>query len=160
MRVHIGIDTGGTFTDVIAFREADGRVVALKVPSTPQNPAEAFIAGVRAALDDLGATPGDVGFRAHGTTGATNAVLEGKGARTGLITTKGFRDVYEIRRLNRSFEDLYNVFWTKPTPLVPRYLRREARERVNVDGIAVVPLDADTVREAAAALGQEGVEAI
>ncbi len=160
MRVHIGIDTGGTFTDVIAFREADGRIVALKVPSTPQNPAEAFIAGVRAALEELGASPGDVAFLAHGTTVATNALLEGKGARTGLITTEGFRDVYEIRRLNRSFEDLYNIFWTKPTPLVPRYLRKEVRERVNVDGVAVVSLDADGVRDAAAALGEEGVESV
>lgn len=160
MRVHIGIDTGGTFTDVIAFREADGRIVALKVPSTPQNPAEAFIAGVRAALEELGVSPGDVAFLAHGTTVATNALLEGKGARTGLITTEGFRDVYEIRRLNRSFEDLYNIFWTKPTPLVPRYLRKEVRERVNVDGVAVVSLDADGVRDAAAALGEEGVESV
>jgi len=160
MRVHIGIDTGGTFTDVIAFREADGRIVALKVPSTPQNPAEAFIAGVRAALEELGASPRDVAFLAHGTTVATNALLEGKGARTGLITTEGFRDVYEIRRLNRSFEDLYNIFWTKPTPLVPRYLRKEVRERVNVDGVAVVSLDADGVRDAAAALGEEGVESV
>lgn len=160
MRVHIGIDTGGTFTDVIAFREADGRLVALKVPSTPQNPAEAFIAGVQAALEELGAAPGDVAFLAHGTTVATNALLEGKGARTGLITTEGFRDVYEIRRLNRSFEDLYNIFWTKPTPLVPRYLRKEVRERVNVDGVAVVSLDADGVRDAAAALGEEGVESV
>mgnify|MGYP001029065140 FL=1 len=160
MRVHIGIDTGGTFTDVIAFREADGRLVALKVPSTPQNPAEAFIAGVRAALEELGAAPEDVAFLAHGTTVATNALLEGKGARTGLITTEGFRDVYEIRRLNRSFEDLYNIFWTKPTPLVPRYLRKEVRERVNVDGVAVVPLDEGGVRDAAAALGEEGVESV
>ncbi|MDI3340434.1 MAG: hydantoinase/oxoprolinase family protein [Sphaerobacter sp.] len=160
MRVHIGIDTGGTFTDVIAFREADGRLVALKVPSTPWNPAEAFITGVRAVLDELGTAPGDVGFLAHGTTVATNAVLERKGARTGLITTEGFRDVYEIRRLNRSYEDLYNVFWTKPAPLVPRYLRREVRERVNVDGVPIVPLDPASVREAAAALGREGVEAV
>ncbi|MBI3965640.1 MAG: hydantoinase/oxoprolinase family protein, partial [Chloroflexi bacterium] len=160
MTLRIGIDTGGTFTDVVAFDDTTGRTVVTKVPSTPKNPAAAFVEAIRSILDVVGGRPPDVGFLSHGTTVATNTLLERKGARTGLVTTEGFRDVYEIRRLNRPYRDLYNVFWTKPEPLVPRYLRHEVRERLDVDGNALVALDSASVARVAAALKAESVESV
>ena len=159
-RVHVGVDTGGTFTDVVAYVEGSDSVVAVKVPSTPAQPDAAVVDGMRAALAGLGMEPAGVRLLVHGTTVATNALLERKGARTGLITTAGFRDVYEIRRLNRSYEDLYNVFWAKPAPLVPRHLRREVRERMTVDGTPITPLDPASVEDAVAVFRREGVESV
>ena len=158
--VYVGVDTGGTFTDVVAYAEAAGRLAVAKVSSTPGQPDEAVVQGLRAVLGELGVEAASIRLFAHGTTVATNALLERRGARTGLLTTAGFRDVYEIRRLNRSYEDLYNLFWTKPEPLAPRRLRHEVAERMTVDGTPRSPLDVASVQRAAEALRAEGVESV
>jgi N-methylhydantoinase A len=149
----VGVDVGGTFTDLVLLDEATGAVRVAKVPTTVDNQAD----GVLAALAEVGAAPADLAIAVHGTTTATNALLERKGARTGLITTRGFRDVLELGRR------------TRPTPyglkgtfeaLIPRELRLEVTERMDAEGQVVTPLDEDEVRRAAVRLRESGVEAL
>ncbi|HMH48963.1 MAG TPA: hydantoinase/oxoprolinase family protein [Candidatus Acidoferrum sp.] len=149
----VGVDVGGTFTDLVLVDEATGAVRVAKVPTTMANQA----GGVLAALADAAAAPGDLKIVVHGTTTATNALLERKGARVGLVTTHGFRDVLELGRR------------TRPTPyglkgtfeaLIPRELRLEVTERMDAEGQVVTPLDEDEVRRAAAWLRERGVEAL
>src|SRR5207245_2115467 len=149
----VGVDVGGTFTDLVLRDGATGAVRAAKVPTTPRNQADGVLAAIAAAK----ATPAELAVVVHGTTTATNAVLERKGARTGLITTRGFRDVLELGRR------------TRPTPyglkgtfdaLIPRELRVEVTERIDAEGLVVTPLDEDEVRRAAAGLRERGVEAL
>src|SRR5579859_1376571 len=97
----IGIDTGGTFTDVVFFREESGEIAAWKVSTTPRDPSAAAVGGIVEGLGRQGARPGEVTYVGHGTTVATNAFLERKGARTGLVTTRGFRDLLELARQAR-----------------------------------------------------------
>src|SRR5947207_355565 len=132
--IRIGIDTGGTFTDFVAARGS--RLLSFKAPSTPHNPAEAILSGIARILADAETPPFEI---VHGTTVATNALLERKGARTALITTEGFEDVVEIGRQARP--DLYNLMVTRPAPLVPRELRLGAFERVGPTGEIITPLD-------------------
>jgi N-methylhydantoinase A len=149
----VGVDVGGTFTDLVLVDEATGEVRVAKVPTTVANQA----AGVQAALAGASAGAAELKVIVHGTTTATNALLERKGARTGLITTRGFRDVLELGRRTRptpyglkgSFE-----------PLIPRDLRLEVDERVDAEGLVVVPLDEEQVREAVRRLLALGVEAL
>ena len=152
------MDVGGTFTDVVLMDEHDGSVLVAKVPSTPDDPSRAFIAAVRKALELAHRRPDEVTFVAHGTTVATNALLERRGARTALITTRGFRDVLEIRRMNRPPELLYDLGAPLPPPLVPRRLRFEITERINFSGEVLIPLDEADVERLAAALS--GVESL
>ena len=124
--MQIGIDTGGTFTDFVSF---DGNNLTIhKVPSTPQDPSQAILSGIR---DILGKKLSDLQI-VHGTTVATNALLERKGARIALITTKGFEDVIQIGRQNRG--ELYDIFWEAPVPLVPKSLRFGIKERTTYKG--------------------------
>jgi N-methylhydantoinase A len=139
--IRIGIDTGGTFTDFVAAHGS--RLVSFKAPSTPRNPAEAILAGIARILADAEALPFEI---VHGTTVATNALLERKGARTALVTTEGFEDVIEIGRQARP--DLYNLMVTRPAPLVPRELRLGARERVGPAGEIITPLDEASLAQA------------
>src|SRR3954447_15855737 len=148
----IGADVGGTFTDVILQR-ADGSATVAKRLSTPPNYDAAVIEAV-AGLDDGTPIEGVV----HGTTVATNAVLEHRGALTALVTTAGFRDVLELRRLRTP--RMYEPFWRKPAPLVPRRLRLEIDERMAADGTVLRALDDEAVREIAAELRVAGVEAV
>src|SRR4051812_12118497 len=148
----IGADVGGTFTDVILQR-ADGSATVRKLLSTPPN----YDAAVVEAAAGL-AGGAAVGAVVHGTTVATNAVLEHRGARTALVTTEGFRDVLELRRMR--MPHLYDYFWTKPEPLVPRHLRFEIAERMTVSGEVLKPLDDDDARELAARLRQAAPEAV
>jgi N-methylhydantoinase A len=148
----VGVDVGGTFTDVIVQR-ADGSATIRKLLSTPPNYDAAVIEAV-AGLDD-GTPVEDV---VHGTTVATNAVLEHRGALTALVTTAGFRDVLELRRLR--IPRMYEPFWRKPAPLVPRRLRLEVDERLAADGTVLRPLDDGEVRKIAARLRAEGIEAV
>jgi N-methylhydantoinase A len=136
--VRIGIDTGGTFTDFVCARAGD--LESFKVPSTPHNPAEAILSGLSRILQQAGGTSFEV---VHGTTVATNALLERKGARTALITTEGFQDVIEIGRQARP--DLYNLMVTRPVALVPRELRFGVVERVGPDGSIITPLDEESL---------------
>src|SRR5689334_4135135 len=123
----VGVDVGGTFTDLVAI--ADGAIVTAKVPSVPTDQS----VGVVAALEDARVASGEVASVAHGTTVATNALLERRGARTALVTNRGFRDVIEIARQNR--ESLYDLAASPPAPLVPRELRFTVRERVGPEGV-------------------------
>jgi len=151
----IGVDVGGTFTDVVTA--AGGRLRVDKVPSTPAAPEEGVRDGIEAATDGASIDPADVDFLAHGTTVATNAVLEGGWAETALLTTAGFRDVLEIGRQDRP--DLYDLDADKPEPIVPRDRRLGVTERVDERGDVTVGLLEESVREALEAV-PESVESI
>src|SRR5215212_4906089 len=118
----IGADVGGTFTDLVLV-EPDGRISTRKVASSPDDFGRAILDGVRPLLSERDLPPGALRDLVHGTTVATNAILEFKGAKTGLLTTRGFRDVLEMRRLR--MPRLYELFWDKPVPLVSREHRLE-----------------------------------
>ena len=154
----IGVDIGGTFTDLVLVDEATGAVSVGKLLTTPKEPAQAVEQGVMTLLHEAGRGPASVAALIHGTTLATNALIERKGARTGLLTTAGFRDALEIGREGRY--DMYDLFIDPPAPLVPRHLRLEVRERLYADGSVLTPLDAASAREAIATLLAQGVEAI
>lgn len=153
----IGVDIGGTFTDIV-FAGSDGSLHARKLLTTPEDFGRGIVDGIRAGLDDLGAGPDAVSRVVHATTVATNAILENKGARTGLVTTAGFRDVLEMRRLR--IPEMYTLNFRKPAPLVPRRLRLEVDERIGPDGEVWRPLDPDSVARAADRLAEAGVEAV
>jgi N-methylhydantoinase A len=155
--VALGVDIGGTFTDIV-LSGAGRAVVTRKVPSTPSDYGTGICAGVAGLLRQEGLDPSSVEVVVHATTVATNAVLEGKGARTGLITTAGFRDVLEFRRVR--VPELYNLGYVKPKPLVPRQFRLEVVERLGADGRVRVPLDEESVRVAARRLREGGIEAV
>jgi N-methylhydantoinase A len=154
MAQRIGIDIGGTFTDIVAIA-ADGRVVTHKIASTPHDYGIGIIDGLRALLASHSGTVTDV---LHGTTIGSNAILEGKGARSALITTKGFRDILEIRDLRMPV--LYDLHWTKPRALVERRLRLEVIEKLRPDGSVAIPLDATSVTAAIAMLRSEAVQSV
>lgn len=155
--LRVGADVGGTFTDLVAIG-VDGTVHTWKVSSTPDDFGRAIVEGLAALLDEAGLAPSAVAELVHGTTVATNAILEHKGARTGLLTTRGFRDVLELRRLR--MPRLYDLFWEKPPPLVPRHLRLEVDERVDGRGQVARPLDPAQALAAAERLVGEGVESL
>jgi N-methylhydantoinase A len=150
-----GVDIGGTFTDIVLLGEGGERYTK-KVSSTVDDYARAIVDGLSSLLAEIGG--GRIVELLHGTTVASNAILEHKGAKTGLITTRGFRDVLEIRNLR--MPRLYDMSWTKPPPLVERRLRVEVDERVNAQGEVERPLDEASVERAAEFLVAEGVEAI
>jgi N-methylhydantoinase A len=150
----VGIDIGGTFTDVVIYDEDTHTLERRKALSTPAAPEE----GCLAAFRDAGLDPAEVGHLIHGTTIVTNLIIERKGAKVGLITTAGFRDILEIMRASR--QRPYDLHWRQPAPLVPRHLRVEAIERMDAQGRVVVPLDERSLRRAIATLVRERVEAI
>jgi N-methylhydantoinase A len=147
------VDVGGTFTDLVVLDVGSGRVSFTKASTTPDNPAEGVLTAI--SRSELSLPAATTFF--HGTTLGINTMLEHKGARTGLITTKGFRDVLEIARMKWP---MYQLHWDQPQPLVPRYLRREVTERVTADGRVLQPLDEGEVSLVVADLVAEGVEAI
>ncbi len=148
----LGVDVGGTFTDAVLA--VGDRVVTAKAPTTPEDQSEGVLAAVTAVLEKAGARAGDVREFAHGTTAATNALLEGRGARTVLVATKGFEDVVELGRQNRA--DLYRLCVSRPAPLVPPELRVGADERMTPDG-PLRELDASAAAAAVAELEPESV---
>lgn len=158
--VRIGVDSGGTFTDVCILDEATGETFVWKVPSTPSDPSDGIVKGIGESL----ATHSEfvdqkqVGFLGHGTTVGTNALITGRGAKTGVITTRGFRDLLEIRRQKRP--ELYNVQTSKPPILASREHRLEVTERVSFAGEVLAELVEEEVREAARSLADEGITAI
>lgn len=159
MSLRIGVDTGGTFTDVCGFDEEDGRVHVRKVSSTPDDPGRAIVQGVAELLAQIGDREiGEVTYFAHGTTVGTNALLTGRGVRTGLITTRGFRDLLELGRGRRP--DMYDPQADKPVPFVAREHRLEVTERVRHTGAVETPLDEDEVRAAVRLLKADGVDSI
>jgi N-methylhydantoinase A len=158
MAWRVGVDSGGTFTDVCLFDDASGSVMVWKVPSTPDDPSRGIAAGVAQGIGLVGARAADVVYFGHGTTVATNAMIQHRGAKTGLITTDGFRDLLEIGRQKRP--DLYDSQADKPAVLVTRDLRIEVPERVRHDGSIEIPLDETALRTAVRQLRDEGVAAV
>ena len=158
MAWRVGVDSGGTFTDVCLFDDTTGQVAVWKVPSTPGDPSLGITAGVEQGLARVDARADAVGYFGHGTTVATNALIQHRGAKTGLITTDGFRDLLEIGRQKRP--DLYDLQADKPPVLVPRDLRLEVPERVRHDGTVEVPLDEAAFRAAVRQLRESGVAAV
>src|SRR5881296_3691725 len=158
MRARLGVDIGGTFTDLVVIDEATGTARVGKVLTTAKDPAHGVEEGIHALLDEAGVRSDAVRAVVHGTTLATNALIERKGAKTALLTTEGFRDALEIRREGRY--DMYDLFIDPPPPLVPRHLRREVPERLLADGSILKTLDEAAARRALAELAREGVEAL
>ena len=145
-RIVIGVDVGGTFTDILALDEASGKVNVAKVPSTRGDQSAGFLEGIKKVTNHLA----DIGTIIHGTTVATNALLERKGAKTGIITTKGFRDVLEMRRRDRP--STWGL-WGQFTPVVDRACRLEVDERTGADGTIRQAVNEDQVKAAAKAFG-------
>ena len=158
MSVRIAIDTGGTFTDLVLSDPDTGRLVFHKVPSTPADPSRALVEGVKGLVDRAGVGKGEILFLIHGTTVATNTILQRRGARTAFITTEGFRDVLHIQRQDRPH--LYNMRIRRTPALVPRSLRYELPERVLHDGSEAAPVDHDRLNDLVMALREEGIEAV
>jgi N-methylhydantoinase A len=157
-RFRVGVDIGGTFTDLILVDDVSGELTVGKVLTTPADPSAAVADVLRDTLAATGAPADQVRHVIHGTTLVTNAVIERKGARTALLTTRGFRDAYEIAREHRY--DLYDLFLEMPTPLVPRHLRLEIDERVYADGSVAREPDQPAVASLVAELRDKGIEAI
>ena len=151
--MRVATDIGGTFTDLVAVDD-QGKTILTKSHTTPPN----FEEGVIKVIQKSGVCPQEIKDFIHGTTTIINALTERKGAKTALITTKGFRDVLEIARCNRP--DLFNMVFAKPRPFIPRYLRKEVEERVSFDGKIVTPLNEDDIRTAVEYFKKEKVEAI
>ena len=154
----IGVDIGGTFTDVAVLDEESGRAGIAKVPTTPGDFGAAVIDGIGAAMRDYGIAAESVSLVSHATTVVTNALLEGKGANVALVTTGGFRDVLELRRSARA--DLYDLFQNAPAVLVPRRQRFEVAERIDAQGEVVTPLDEAGLDAAVESIRGLGVDAV
>ena len=156
----IAVDTGGTFTDMVALDQETGALSVLKLPSTPDDPGRAIIDGVREAFGE-GVAPSDVLSLSHGTTVGTNALLTGSGARVGLFVTEGFGAINDVWHLAPSEDSsrATSVYVEKKPPVLPRF-RREAKERVNYKGEAVKTLDEDAAAEAVRSLGRRGIESV
>ena len=157
-RYRLGIDVGGTFTDGILINEETGETRIAKVPSTPKDPSVGFLEAVERILREASIKTEDVGYLVHGTTVATNAIIEGNLGPTGFFTTEGFRDMLEIQRQIRP--SLYDLLFEKPRPLVPRYLCFGIPERLDATGKVLTPLDEQAVASAAEQLKKERVEAL
>ena len=157
-RYRAGVDIGGTFTDLLLLDEHSGEMIIGKILTTPGDPSVAVIQGLQALLAERQLDAAAVTSTIHGTTLITNAIIERKGAKTGLITTQGFRDALEIGREKRY--DIYDIFLENPQPLVPRALRREVGERLDETGRVLVPLNRMEVFDVVQELRRDGVEAL
>ena len=160
MTYRLGVDVGGTFTDLLLFNQSTGEFWRNKTPSTPHDSSEGILNGVTAICEKAGISPSDVEFFLHGTTVATNAVLEGKGARVGLVTTDGYRQVMQIARSFVPGGLAGWIVWPKPVPLAALQDTVEVRGRMDAQGNELEPLDEAQVREALVALRDSGVEAL
>jgi N-methylhydantoinase A len=156
-RCRVGVDIGGTFTDLVLVATS-GAVATRKISSTTDDYARGIILGLQELLAEQELAPSSVEEIVHGTTVATNAILEGKGARTALVTTEGFRDVLELQRIR--IPELYNLFYEKPRPLVPRRHRFEVRERIGPRGEVWEPLDQRSLEQTIGKLASAGVESV
>lgn len=157
--MRIGIDVGGTFTDVVLV-DKQGNFSRLKTPTTHYDLAKGVLTGLGEILQLTGKPASELNYLIHGTTIGTNAICEGKGAKAGLITTRGFEDVLEIRRVARPKEAIYDFEVDNPPPLIPHYLRKGIIGRVNSKGEVTVPLDENSVYEVVDFFKSEGVNAI
>jgi N-methylhydantoinase A len=160
MTWRIAVDTGGTFTDVVALNEATGEERVFKTSSTPEDPSQALEAGVRGVLEQLDGASGEVAMVLHGSTVATNAILEAKYSRMGLVVTRGYRDMLEVARQNVPGEFGAITYWIKPPRVVPLELVREVGGRLDHRGKELAPLDEESVREVAREYKELGIEAV
>jgi len=160
MRYRLGVDVGGTFTDLLLFDNETGAFWRHKTPSTPHDSSEGILTGVNAITSEAGVDPAEIEYFLHGTTVATNAVLEGKGARVGLITTEGYRHVMQIARSFVPGGLAAWIIWPKPQPLAALEDTVSVKGRMGADGAEVRPLDEAEVREVLTGLRDSGVEAI
>lgn len=160
MRYRLGVDVGGTFTDLLLFDNETGNFWRHKTPSTPHDSSEGILEGVTAITGEAGVDPGEIEFFLHGTTVATNAVLEGKGARVGLVTTEGYRDIMQIARSFVPGGLAAWIVWPKPQPLAALEDTVTVKGRMDADGKEVRPLDEDEIRQKLTQLRDAGVEAI
>jgi N-methylhydantoinase A len=158
MAWRIGIDIGGTFTDVALVEDETGRIAIAKLPTTPHDFGQAVIDGIRQALDANRIAPADVSLLSHATTVVTNALLENKGARAGFVATRGMRDLLELRRSSRA--DLYDLLQDAPAVLVPRRWRFEITERIDAQGEVVTPLAEHELPELIEAIREAGLQTI
>jgi N-methylhydantoinase A len=159
-RFRVTVDTGGTFSDFVYLNEDTGAVTIAKLPSTPDDPSRAILAGLEALLAE-GVAATDIGYFCHGTTVGTNALLEGKGVRTGLLVTEGFRGIYPVGEQARPYgAAIFDVMYDKPEPLVPPSLTGEVRERVDFRGNVLRPLDEAALRDTVRALKVHELESI
>jgi N-methylhydantoinase A len=156
----VTVDTGGTFSDFVYLDEVTGDVTIAKVPSTPDDPSRAILQGIEHLLT-RGIAAGEIGYFCHGTTVGTNALLEGKGVRTALLVTEGFRGIYEVAEQSRPYgPSIFDVMYDKPALLVPQSRTAEVAERVDFQGNVLRPLDEAALREAVRGLARQGVESI
>lgn len=160
MSYRLGVDVGGTFTDLLLIEDNSGRTFRAKVPSTPQDPSQAVLAGARMVCDLANVSPDSISYFMHGTTVATNAVLEGKGARVGLVVTEGYRQVLQIARSLVPGGLAAWIIWPKPEPLAPLECTVEAPERIGADGGIVRPLDEAALRRNLQSLKSDNIEAL
>jgi N-methylhydantoinase A len=158
MAWRIGVDIGGTFTDVVLVDDETGSIGVAKAPTTPRDVTQGVIDGIRQGLKQNRVDPTGVTLLAHATTLVTNALLEKRGVRAGFVTTRGFRDVLELRRSSRA--DLYDLFQDAPAVLVPRRWRFEVTERIDAQGQVVTPLDEGEIDGLIAAIGDAGLETV
>jgi N-methylhydantoinase A len=159
-RYRVTVDTGGTFSDFVYLNEETGAVSISKVPSTPDDPSRAILAGIELLLAK-GVPAADIGFFCHGTTVGTNALLEGKGVKTGLLVTEGFRGIYPVGEQARPYgAAIFDVMYDKPAMLVPQSLTGEVKERVDHRGEVLCPLDEATLRETLRALADHEIESL
>ena len=160
MAYRLGVDVGGTFTDLLLFHEDSGRFWRHKTPSTPTDSSEGVMTGTAAVCAAAGMTPADIGLFLHGTTVATNAVLEGKGARMGLLTSEGYRQVLQIAHSLVPGGLAAWIVWPKPEPLARLEDTLEIVGRMGADGQEICPLNEASARRSLAALRSRGVEAV
>src|SRR5581483_10715727 len=159
-KYRVTVDTGGTFSDFVCLDEDTGAISITKLPSTPDDPSRAILGGIEALRAD-GVRSEDVVFFCHGTTVGTNALLERKGVRTGLLVTEGFRGIYEVGEQARPYgAAIFDVMYDKPPLLVPGHAIGEVRERVTFDGGVLVDLDEQALRESLRELAAGGVESV
>jgi N-methylhydantoinase A len=159
-RYRVTVDTGGTFSDFVHLNEATGEISIAKVPSTPDDPSRAILAGIEAFIAS-GIAAGDIGYFCHGTTVGTNALLEGKGATTGLLVTEGFSGIYPVGEQARPYGTaIFDVMYDKPPPLVPPRLTGEVKERVDFRGNVLRELDEAALRDTVRELKAQNIESL
>ena len=159
-RYRVTVDTGGTFSDFVALNEETGKLSIAKLPSTPDNPSRAIIAGIEELIATAGGST-EIGYFCHGTTVGTNALLEGKGAKTGLLVTEGFRGIYPVGEQARPYgAAIFDVMYDKPAPLIPQSLTGEVKERVDFRGNVLQPLDEAALRKTVRQLAAENVGSV
>src|SRR5258706_10241002 len=159
-RYRLTVDTGGTFSDFVYLDEQTREISVAKLSSTPDDPSRAILAGVEVLLAK-GVQPADISYFCHGTTVGTNALLEGKGVRTGLLVTKGFRGIYEVAEQCRPHGSaIFDIFYERPPMLVPESRTGEVAERISAQGEVLLPLDEAALRQTKSAPAQENPQSI